>query len=939
MPHVAASVVSSDNDTVFTVTLRVGHRWSDGAPFTTADVMYWWEHEVLDPAVGGGRAPDWLRHAGEPATLEATSPTELVIRFGSPNGLFPQRLASIHAWEMLASPAHYLRKVHPTLGDPEEIARRSRTLAQPSPTALYRDLKLWNNPEIPRLWPWICRDRRDSAPFVFVRNPYYFCVDGAGRQLPYVDRVQFDVQGQQLLALAASNGQASMQARGLGFDKYTDLMSQRDAGGYDVLRWAATGAAWVLHPNLNRKVDPEDPATAHKAQLLGDARFREALSLAIDRERIAEAEYLGLAEPAAEVVVEGSALFPPRADPKRLHDPERAEALLDGLGLQRPRPGAMRRFADGSAMTFFVDFSPFTGPGPVDFVVDDWAKVGVRAIPRARARALFMLGRDAGTSDFLVWTGESDRQPLLSPRHFVPYGSESFWAVGWGRWYEAGGLFGDPAAERRGTAPPPGHPARAAMETYQRALEAPDEATRRTLFAELRDLAAENFWTIQVASPPPQPVVVDRDLRNVPAYAVDGNLFGSPGHTNIEAYFFASRENSPGAVAAARASLRRGETAAGAPADPADGSADRGDFRLFSWTVRGFGVLCLLGLAYLAVRRPFVGKRLLVMIPTLAVLSVAVYTVVQLPPGDYLTTQLIQLEATGAPNAERQIRELRELYHFDESVVSRYFRWVGLHWFTSFDPADAGLLQGDLGRSMQTGRPVNDVVGDRLLLTVAIAFGTILLTWALAIPVGVYSAVRQYTPGDYAITLVSFLGMCVPPFLLALVLMAVAGVSGLFSPEYAATPEWSRGKIVDLAKHVWIPIVVLGLGGTGGMIRVMRANMLDELRKPYVTTARAKGLSEARTVLKYPLRIAVNPFISRVGSLFPQLISGGAIVAIVLSLPTVGPLLLTSLFNEDTELSASLLMILSLLGIVGTLVSDLLLLALDPRIRFEGGTR
>jgi ABC-type dipeptide/oligopeptide/nickel transport system permease component len=269
----------------------------------------------------------------------------------------------------------------------------------------------------------------------------------------------------------------------------------------------------------------------------------------------------------------------------------------------------------------------------------------------------------------------------------------------------------------------------------------------------------------------------------------------------------------------------------------------------------------------------------------------------------------------------------------------QYAHWMGLPWFVSFDPADTGLLQGNLGRSMSSGQPVNLVVGDRLLLTVLISLGTIAFTWVLAIPIGIYSAVRQYSVMDYILTFVGFLGMCVPPFLFALVLMALAGVSGLHSAEYAGQPYWDAGKVVDLLKHLWVPIVVLGAGGTAAMIRIMRANLLDELNKPYVTTARAKGVSPLKLLMRYPVRIALNPFISGIGGLFPQLISGGAIVAMVLSLPTIGPLLLEALLLEDMYLAGSMLMILSLLGIVGTLVSDLLLLWLDPRIRFEGGTR
>ena len=286
------------------------------------------------------------------------------------------------------------------------------------------------------------------------------------------------------------------------------------------------------------------------------------------------------------------------------------------------------------------------------------------------------------------------------------------------------------------------------------------------------------------------------------------------------------------------------------------------------------------------------------------------------------------------------------MFHLDESVAMRYFRWMGLVWFTSFEEGDQGLLQGHLGRSMQDGQPlVNDLVGDRILLTFLISLGTILLTWVLAVPIGIYSAVRQYSLGDYTLTLIGFLGMCVPSFLLALLLMyfssEVMGIkaTGLFSPEYAARPEWTWGKFVDLLKHIWLPVVVLGVGGTAGMIRVMRGNLLDELRKPYVTTARAKGVRPTKLLLKYPVRLALNPFISGIGGIFPALVSGGAIVAMVLSLPTVGPLMLEALMTEDMYLAGSMLMVLSLLGVMGTLVSDLLLLWLDPRIRFEGGGR
>ncbi|MBC7783744.1 MAG: ABC transporter permease [Burkholderiales bacterium] len=338
-------------------------------------------------------------------------------------------------------------------------------------------------------------------------------------------------------------------------------------------------------------------------------------------------------------------------------------------------------------------------------------------------------------------------------------------------------------------------------------------------------------------------------------------------------------------------------------------------------------------------RHPFIARRLLIFVPTLAVISVIVFSIIRLPPGDFLTTRIMLLQESGDPANLQGIEDLRRLFRYEEPAWKLYLRWTGLHWFTTFSPNDEGLLQGNLGRSMETQQPINSVVGDRILLTVIVSLATLIFTWIVAMPIGIYSAVRQYSMGDYVLTVVGFIGMCVPAFLLALVLMAVSGVSGLFSPDYAAQPEWSLAKVMDLLKHIWIPILVLGVGGTAGMIRVMRANLLDELKKPYVITAMAKGVRPMKLLVKYPVRLALNPFVSGIGGLFPQLISGGAIVATVLALPMVGPQLLQALFTEDMYLAGSMLMVLSLLSVAGTLVSDLLLLWLDPRIRFEGGSR
>jgi peptide/nickel transport system permease protein len=316
------------------------------------------------------------------------------------------------------------------------------------------------------------------------------------------------------------------------------------------------------------------------------------------------------------------------------------------------------------------------------------------------------------------------------------------------------------------------------------------------------------------------------------------------------------------------------------------------------------------------------------MIPTLVAISILIFIIIQLPPGDIITSRLQELQAEGQDISEEQIEALRARYNLNDPLHIQYFKWIG------------GILVGNMGYSVMYGQSVNNLIWERLGFTLLITFSATLLTWLIAFPVGVYSALRQYSLLDYAATLMAFVGLATPNFLLALVLMYLGyewfgiAVGGLFSPEYASA-AWSMGKLGDLLAHLWIPAVVIGMGGTAGMVRIMRANLLDELGKPYVTTALAKGLHPIRLVIKYPLRIAINPFISTVGWMLPHLISGAAIIAVVLSLPTTGPLLLDSLKNQDMYLAGSFLLMLSALTVIGTLLSDILLAITDPRIRYE----
>ena len=324
----------------------------------------------------------------------------------------------------------------------------------------------------------------------------------------------------------------------------------------------------------------------------------------------------------------------------------------------------------------------------------------------------------------------------------------------------------------------------------------------------------------------------------------------------------------------------------------------------------------------------YIIRRVLLMIPTLVAISVLIFIIIQLPPGDIITSRLQELQAEGQDISEEQIEALRARYNLNDPLHIQYFKWIG------------GILVGNMGYSVMYGQSVNNLIWERLGFTLLSTFSATLLTWLIAFPVGVYSALRQYSVLDYAATLMAFVGLATPNFLLALVLMYLGyewfgiAVGGLFSPEYASA-DWSMGKLGDLLAHLWIPAVVIGMGGTAGMVRIMRANLLDELGKPYVTTALAKGLHPTRLVIKYPLRIAINPFISTVGWMLPHLISGAAIIAVVLSLPTTGPLLLDSLKNQDMYLAGSFLLMLSALTVIGTLLSDILLAITDPRIRYE----
>jgi len=332
-------------------------------------------------------------------------------------------------------------------------------------------------------------------------------------------------------------------------------------------------------------------------------------------------------------------------------------------------------------------------------------------------------------------------------------------------------------------------------------------------------------------------------------------------------------------------------------------------------------------------------RRILIMIPTLLVISFVTFVIIQLPPGDFLSNQIAELQSQGDRAAAEKAEFLRKQYGLDKPFLEQYGVWAGI-W--PGENGFSGLLQGDFGWSFEHDMPVKNVVGDRLLLSFILNFSVILFTWAVAFPIGMYAATHQYSWGDHGLTFLGYLGLATPNFLLALVLMYFANVQfgltigGIMDPEYLGQP-WSWAKARSVLEHLWIPVIVIGTSGTAGMIRRLRANLLDELQKQYVTTARAKGMPPFRLLVKYPLRMSLNPFIADIGNLLPSVISGSAIVAVVLSLQTSGPMLLDALRSQDQYLAGSFLMFLSLLTVIGMFVSDLLLAALDPRIRLTGG--
>jgi len=787
VPHIAKGWDTSADRTEWTLYLREGMRWSDGTPFTAGDIVYWWEYDIkaLDAEV-----PAFMKIQGEAGEIKQVDDTTVRFVFPHPFGLFLETLTNA---DDFASPRHYLAPFHPALGDSGLIEQTMHDRRVTTPRGLYANLKHWSNPEHPRLWPWIYRTYKASPPQSFVRNPYYFAVDEEGNQLPYVDRVTYELVAPKLIANAATGGRLTMQARHIRFDDYTLLMAERDRGNYDVYHWyPGSRAEWALFPNLNRRVEPGDAIAGMKHALLNERDFRIALSVAIDRWEIIEAEYHGIGTP-AQIAPGPDSPFHHQGllESHTQYNPELAGRLFDRLGLDRRDAEGMRTFPDGSRMTWYLNYTDSIRPGPVEFVITHWAQVGVRAVAREVSRPLFAAEKAARMHDFSIWQSNSEFLPLVQPRSFVPVYSESHQAQGFGIWYQLGGLYGMVADGERGAVePPPDHPLRRAMVVLDAARQARDIDEQVRIFREVLDINAEHCFTIGISTPPPQPVVVKRGFRNVPRHAIISGAFSMPAHAGAETFSFEHPDDSPSALDQLRQELVE---IALPPSLSGDRSGVQGFTGHLAVLVRTLLLLLVvLALVLIGVRHPYTGRRLFIMVPTLLLTSVVVFAIVQAPPSDFVQTKILQASLTQDPKLIDEVKQIREIFPIDAPLAAQYGRWLGLKWFVTFNSADAGLLQGNLGRSMETRRPVNEMVEDRIVLTLAISAGTILFTWLLALPIGIYSAVRQYSLADYVLTTVGFIGMCVPGFLLALILLFVGqrvfgtDLTGLFSAEFAA---------------------------------------------------------------------------------------------------------------------------------------------------------
>ncbi len=984
VPELAKSWTVSPDNKVYTFYLRKGVKWSDGYPFTADDIMYWWEKEALeppDPEYFLGMVPSFLVAGGKRADIVKIDDYTIKIVFENPNSILIEHLASYGA-NMTSRPAHYLTKFHPRMGDKIFLDSLRRALKIPKNSSVYSYARgdAWTiDVNKPILGPYIYTTYRAVSPYAVVRNPYYWKVDTKGNQLPYIDRYVFLEKSAQSEGLLLTSGDLTIVG---GNNAGIPLMEMEAKNGrYSLVYWTCNNASNdIIYPNYNRNIETKNDAK--KAELIKNVTFKKALSISINRQEIIDAMYLGIGEPAQVFPPRGSLYYDSIIQKENTeYNPKEASRLLDSLGLDKRDREGYRTFKDGTRMSFFLELFVEKGLATscAQFLIDDWNAVGLRIVPRERLYSLLQNDLRAMKHDLHLNSSEGEYIPLPMPACIISYNRwNSAFAFGYANWYENGGMWGDPNSKIPGNIEPPlGNPYRTTLELYDGLKKIYKQEDRVKQFKELMRISADNVFTIGISTMSPSPMAIKTGLKNVPQHAVTGDVTGIGGvcfeNAGFSTYYFENPDSSrtvfdqikkeiitkvpqnpvftelanakpnfmpiPGIYKAPVVNARPEEDKR-SDIEVSESGRKNSIIKYFSI----FGLL-VIGLVLVSRRYPYIGKRLLLMIPTLLIISVITFTIIQLPPGDYITSLIANMKNSGYSNFQDVVESKKRTFNLDEPMHVQYFIWMGFKWFKTFNESDQGVLQGNLGLSMMSEQRVTDMWGERLLLSFILELFAIILIWSIAIPAGVFSAVRQYSIADYTISFVGFIGMSIPSFLLAIVVMFLSfkyfGISviGLFSPKYGAQSVWDIPKFVDMLKHIWVPVLLVGIGGTAGMIRVLRANLLDELKKPYVITARAKGVRPVKLLFKYPFRMAINPFISGIGGIIPSLISGGGLVAIVLNLPTLDPLLLNALLTQDMYMAGSILFVLTTLGLIGVLVSDLMLLWLDPRIRYEGGSR
>ena len=907
--NIAKKIEHSKDWKTFTIHFRKGMKWSDGHAFTTDAVKYYLECLTC---IAGSTFPKYLQDAnGKKAKFTFIDKYTFKIKYGTPKGDFYEQHMDIYR------PGHYLRQYHPKFGNLAKIKEIMSAYELGSHQAAYNFMCSRFNPQLPTLYPWIYRSYSAVDPQTYVRNPYFWAVDSEGNQLPYIDAIQTKAVNIKMLPIRAAQGESTIQVRGMDFSQFAELKDKSlQTGKQDIYLWYPNFTSYYLQFSLNRYVDPKKPETKWKAKVLADKRFRQAFSLGINRKRIIKAMFHGLSKP------EQMKLFAPYdkhpiKDAYAQYDPEKASKLLDALAcLSRRDSEGYRMFPDGTRACFYIDNVPKTGLGPSEFIVDDLKKIGLRVVSRISGNT-----RNAYIGDYdLVseWTGNSVNYQWRF-RMGLPI-----------RWIShVGG----------NKLPPDEHKAfydSSAGEAMKllKIIEQKTPEARIPYVNKLLDIVGEEVYTISIGSPLPTPVVVSKELRNVPKVAVYDHSLGGVGCAGTETYYFENNNSSTALEQQLENSIANSVLRPGAINVNASSTK-----KIINGIIKYAIILLVLGsLIMLVIKYPFALKRFAIMIPTLFIISMVSFVVVQLPPGDYLQTEMVRLQQEGDNEvAKERIAELKEMFHYGEPMWKDYLRWSGLYYFSSFKSKDSGLLQGNLGRSMRTMRPINSMIAGRLGFTVGMALVGIILGYLISWPIGIISAVKKGGILDYLLMFMGFLAMCIPPFLLGLILMVISGKSGLFSPEFASQPYWDWAKFCDFMGHVWIPLSIMLIACVSGGGRVFRANILDELKKPYVVTARAKGVRPLKLLLKYPVRMALNPWASSVGSIFPALVGGNAILAIVIGLPTLGPMMLQAIMDQDVYLACANLMLLSSLSVFGVLISDIMLLIVDPRIKYGKG--